>query len=141
MKLPSVLIVCPASASANNGNWQTAWRWSQMLETDFEVSIAQEWTNEPTDVMLAMHARRSADSIARWAKFKNVDTDAPGLAVVLTGTDLYRDIQTDASAQASLALCAAPDRVARMCASNATIEHASQSPCDFSIYSGTAASA
>lgn len=103
MKSPRVLIVCPASASANNGNWQTAWRWSQMLNKNFEVSIAQAWTNEPTDVMLAMHARRSADSIARWAKFKNVDTDAPGLAVVLTGTDLYRDIQTDTSAQASLA--------------------------------------
>jgi putative glycosyltransferase (TIGR04348 family) len=103
MKLPRILIVCPALASANNGNWLTAWRWSQMLSKNFEVSIAQEWNGEPFDVMLAMHARRSAESIARWALSKKVGTDAPGLAVVLTGTDLYRDIQTDASAQASLA--------------------------------------
>lgn len=102
MKPPRVLIVCPALASANNGNWQTAWRWSQMLSPTFDVSIAQEWDGEPVDAMLALHARRSADSIARWAHSKNTSTDAPGLAVVMTGTDLYRDIQTDASAQASL---------------------------------------
>jgi putative glycosyltransferase (TIGR04348 family) len=103
MKPPRILIVCPALASANNGNWQTAWRWSQMLSPMFEVSIAQEWNGEPFDAMLAMHARRSADSIARWAQSMNASAEARGLAVVLTGTDLYRDIQTDASAQASLA--------------------------------------
>ena len=50
--------------------------------------------------MIALHARRSAPSIKAWA-------DAcPGkpLIVVLTGTDLYRDIHTDAAAQRSLAL-------------------------------------
>lgn len=50
--------------------------------------------------MLALHARRSAASIHAWA-------DAwPGkpLIVILTGTDLYRDIHTDANAQKSLAL-------------------------------------
>ncbi len=103
MNAPRLLIVCPALASANNGNWQTAWRWSHMLSPMFEVSIAQEWNGEPFDVMLAMHARRSAESIARWAQVKNASADASGLAVVLTGTDLYRDIHTDASAQASLA--------------------------------------
>ncbi len=102
MNPPRILIVCPALAATNNGNWQTAWRWSQMLSPMYEVSIVQAWNGEPFDAMLAMHARRSADSIARWAQSKNTNTDAPGLAVVLTGTDLYRDIQTDASAQASL---------------------------------------
>jgi len=53
--------------------------------------------------MLALHAKRSASAIARWAQARGVSADAPGLGVVLTGTDLYRDIQTDASAQASLA--------------------------------------
>ena len=52
--------------------------------------------------MLALHAKRSADSIQRWAQSKNASSDVPGLAVVLTGTDLYRDIRTDAAAQASL---------------------------------------
>lgn len=102
MTLPRVFIVCPALANANNGNWLTASRWSQMLSKNFTVNIGQEWDGEPCDVMLALHARRSADSIERWALSKHASTDVPGLAVVLTGTDLYRDIQSDASAQASL---------------------------------------
>ncbi len=50
--------------------------------------------------MVALHARRSADSIHAWAK---AFPDRP-LIVVLTGTDLYRDIHHDATAQQSLAL-------------------------------------
>ena len=50
--------------------------------------------------MLALHARRSALSIHAWAK---THPEKP-LVVVLTGTDLYRDIQCDASAQRSLEL-------------------------------------
>ena len=99
---PRVLIISPAAAEANNGNWHTAWRWSQMLRPAFDVSIAQTWNGEPFDVMLALHARRSADAITRWAQAnfhrKGAPHSAPGLGVVLTGTDLYRDIQTDAAA-------------------------------------------
>ena len=103
MNRPHILIVGPASALDNNGNWQTAWRWSRMLRPAFQVTIAPSWSGEPFDVMLALHARRSADSIASWAHAQCACAVAPGLGVVLTGTDLYRDIQTDASAQASLA--------------------------------------
>lgn len=103
MNQPRVIIISPAQARANNGNWQTAWRWSRMLRPRFQTTIAQTWNGEPFDVMLALHARRSADSIAAWARAHGASADAPGLAVVLTGTDLYRDIQTDASARASLA--------------------------------------
>ena len=110
MNKPRVLIVSPALANANNGNWQTAWRWSRMLSPQFDVTIAQTWNGAPHgmsyDVMLALHARRSADAIAAWAKTHgrsaNSTASARGLAVVLTGTDLYRDIQTDAAAQGSL---------------------------------------
>jgi putative glycosyltransferase (TIGR04348 family) len=50
--------------------------------------------------MIALHARRSADTIARFANAR------PGrpLVVVLTGTDLYRDIRSDESARRSLDL-------------------------------------
>ena len=102
MKKPRVIIISPALANANNGNWQTAWRWSRMLSPAFDATIAQKWDGQPRDAMLALHARRSADSIAAWARAKAAATHAPGLAVVLTGTDLYRDIQTDGAAQASL---------------------------------------
>ncbi|MBK9345701.1 MAG: TIGR04348 family glycosyltransferase [Burkholderiales bacterium] len=103
MPSPRVLIISPsASAAANNGNWHTAWRWSQMLHPAFDATIARHWNGDPFDVMLALHARRSADSIARWAQAHGASNNAPALGVVLTGTDLYRDIQTDAAAQASL---------------------------------------
>ena len=100
MKLPHILIVGPASASANNGNWQTAKRWQAMLSGHYRVEIMQSWNGEPFDAMLALHARRSADTIARWAA---AQPDKP-LALALTGTDLYRDIAVDAQAQQSLQL-------------------------------------
>jgi len=50
--------------------------------------------------MIALHARRSAASIARFA---DSATQCP-LILVLTGTDLYRDIRSDASALRSLDL-------------------------------------
>ena len=107
MPAPRVLIVSPATEAANNGNWHTAARWAQMLQPDCEVAIAQDWDGTPYDVLLALHARRSAPAIARWAQAHAAPHNAPGLAVVLTGTDLYRDIQTDAQAHASLRLARA----------------------------------
>ncbi len=101
---PRILIVTPAAAHANNGNWQTAWRWTGFLKRDFDVSIAQQWRGTSHDVLLALHARRSADDIVAWASAKGVAAKAPGLAVVLTGTDLYRDIVNDVKAQRSLEL-------------------------------------
>ncbi len=99
-----VLIITPAAAKANNGNWQTAWRWARFLRTEFDVTIDQKWRGEPQDVMLALHARRSASDIAAWAESRSANDRAPGLCVVLTGTDLYRDIATDPSARQSLKL-------------------------------------
>jgi putative glycosyltransferase (TIGR04348 family) len=97
---PSLVLVTPALASANNGNWQTAQRWARMLADDYEVRLCLSWDGEPADAMLALHARRSAASVAAWAE------RYPGrpLVLALTGTDLYRDIRIDADAQRSLAL-------------------------------------
>jgi len=93
-------MVTPALADANNGNWQTARRWSQMLRSHYRVELVSSWQGEPADVLVALHARRSADSIQRWA------SERPGhpQVVVLTGTDLYRDIHVDVRAQRSLEL-------------------------------------
>ncbi len=101
MKKPSLCIVTPALADANNGNWQTARRWARMLSGHYRVRVAREWVpGEGGDLLLTLHARRSASSVAAWAK---AHPDRP-LVLALTGTDLYRDIATDASAQSSLAL-------------------------------------
>lgn len=101
-----IVIVSPALADANNGNWQTARRWQRMLSGAHSARITREWPGHIADnaaadhVMLALHARRSAPSIAAWAAARA----SHSLAVVLTGTDLYRDIATDAAAQHSLTL-------------------------------------
>ncbi|MDP2019536.1 MAG: TIGR04348 family glycosyltransferase, partial [Hydrogenophaga sp.] len=102
MKKPSLCIVTPALADANNGNWQTARRWAHMLRGHYAVRLVKDWpdthTNDDgTDILLALHARRSADSVAAWAR---AHPHKP-LVLALTGTDLYRDIQSDASAQRS----------------------------------------
>jgi putative glycosyltransferase (TIGR04348 family) len=103
MSRSSVVIVSPALAAANNGNWRTARRWQLLLAPACRVRVVQHWpdVDAGTDtLMLALHARRSADSIQAWAQAHQ----GRGLAVVLTGTDLYQDIRTDAQAQRSLEL-------------------------------------
>ena len=93
-----VCIVSPALADANNGNWHTALRWSRFLASVAQVQITQAWDGAPVDALIALHARRSAASIAR---FRDAHPHAP-LALVMTGTDLYRDLGSDASAQHSV---------------------------------------
>jgi putative glycosyltransferase (TIGR04348 family) len=102
MSRPSVVIVSPAVAASNNGNWQTATRWRELLADSMDARVAQHWPDGDSsgDILLALHARRSADSVQAWARARG----ARGLAVVLTGTDLYQDIGNDPLAQRSLEL-------------------------------------
>lgn len=98
-----VVIVTPALADANNGNWQTTQRWAHFLIGAYRVRLAKAWPDAGAAqdrAMIALHARRSAASIAAW----HAERGNTGLGLVLTGTDLYRDIRTDAGAQRSLAL-------------------------------------
>ena len=98
---PRIVIVCPATPESNNGNWRTARRWQRLLQGSAQVRIAQQWPDAGAvhdDVMLALHARKSASSIAAW----HARHGAHGLGVALTGTDIYPDITRDALAMASL---------------------------------------
>jgi putative glycosyltransferase (TIGR04348 family) len=104
MARPHILIVSPASARENNGNWQTASRWMRHLAARGRVTVAPGWDSaQPVpDLLIALHARRSAASLAA---FTEAHPERPSL-LVLTGTDLYRDIHQDdaggAAARASL---------------------------------------
>ena len=71
-----------------------------MLRPAYRVRLCTEWSAGDEALMIALHARRSAASVAAWRK---VHPQRP-LLLVLTGTDLYRDIASDASAQRSLLL-------------------------------------
>ena len=100
-RMPTLCIVSPALADANNGNWQTAQRWAHMLSGQYKTRISAAWPDgQDADVLLALHARRSAPSIAAWAQ----TYPARPLVVALTGTDLYHDIHHDADAKRSLQL-------------------------------------
>ncbi len=102
--MSSVVIISPALQDANNGNWQTARRWAHMLSKAHRTRIIRAWQPEADDlcqsdnVMIALHARRSAASIAAWVSQRS----SHSLIVALTGTDLYRDIEIDRQAQQSL---------------------------------------
>jgi putative glycosyltransferase (TIGR04348 family) len=107
-----IWIVSPASARANNGNWQSASRWARFLRTRHRVTITQHWPDpaaasaaaspasapDVPDLLIALHARRSASSLQAWSQ---AWPRRPSI-LLLTGTDLYRDIHSDASAQRSL---------------------------------------
>jgi hypothetical protein len=94
-------LVTPNLPEARSGNFITAARYRRILERlGHRVRLTTCYDGEPADALIALHARRSHASIRRFAD------ERPGRprVVVLTGTDLYRDIHDDASAQESLDL-------------------------------------
>lgn len=97
-----IVIVSPARREANNGNWRTAERWSRFLRDRFDVEIANVWgpASGIPQCMIALHARRSAGSLAN---FFEASPNHPRI-LVLTGTDLYRDVAESATARRSLDL-------------------------------------
>jgi putative glycosyltransferase (TIGR04348 family) len=96
-----IQLVTPAPLGVNNGNRMTALRWAAILrKLGHQLTIEQGYHGTPCDLMIALHARRSFDSIEH---FHKKYPDRP-LIVVLTGTDLYRDIHRDRRAQRSLEL-------------------------------------
>jgi putative glycosyltransferase (TIGR04348 family) len=92
-------IVTPAPPGSNYGNRVTAVRWAQILrKLGHQVSIAEKYDEQPFDLLIALHARRSGPSIIRWRR-KRPQTP---LVIALTGTDLYSEIQSKIRAQESL---------------------------------------
>jgi putative glycosyltransferase (TIGR04348 family) len=97
----NIQLVTPAPLKINNGNKITAVRWAGILKKlGHRVRVTQSYGGKPCDLLIALHARRSYDSIQR---FHDSHPDLP-LVVVLTGTDVYRDIHVDPKAQQSLEL-------------------------------------
>lgn len=96
-----IVIVTPAAAGSRHGNRNTAARWACLLrKLGHRVAIQMSWHGTPADAMIALHARRSHDSLMR---FRRACPGRP-LVLALTGTDLYRDIRFDANAQESMRL-------------------------------------
>lgn len=99
--MPRIAIVTPARAGTRNGNRHTATRWAAMLRSArLQADVRLSWQGEKCDALLALHARRSHESIRRFS------AERPGapLIVVLTGTDLYKDLPDSREARRSLEL-------------------------------------
>jgi|SRR5579863_669265 len=94
-----IRMVCPAPAGSLHGNRVTAVRWARILkDLGHRVAIAGDFDKERCDLLIALHARRSAGAILR---FRACHADKP-LVVALTGTDLYKDLPRSEMARHSL---------------------------------------
>lgn len=99
--LMHLLIVTPAPQGSRKGNRITAERWRRMLRSlGHRVELAESFTGQRCDALIALHARKSAASVSR---FRREHPDAP-LIVVLTGTDLYHDLAVSKVAGRSIEL-------------------------------------
>ena len=100
-----IALVTPASPGSLSGNRVTAERWAGMLnELGHEASVEESDTPEALaadpDLLVALHARKSARAIA---SFRSRHPQR-ALVVALTGTDLYGGLEGDETALRSLAM-------------------------------------
>jgi putative glycosyltransferase (TIGR04348 family) len=84
-----ISLITPAKKQSRAGNRTTAVRWARILrDLGHQVRVAVDYGEEPAHMMIALHAWRSAESVAA---FRRRYPDRP-LIVALTGTDIYRFI-------------------------------------------------
>ncbi len=85
----NITLVSPVPVTSLSGNRTTAVRWQRLLEElGHSTDLVLSWQDDEADVLIALHARKSFDSIRRFHEVR------PGasLVVTLTGTDLYCDL-------------------------------------------------
>lgn len=91
----------PAPEGSLTGNRRTAVRWAEMFtRLRHSPRIVEQYRGEACELMIGLHAVKSAHSIAR---FRSERPDAP-LLVALTGTDLYDGLKHSEAARRSLDL-------------------------------------
>jgi putative glycosyltransferase (TIGR04348 family) len=97
-----VALVTPAPPGSTSGNRVTALRWARILrDLGHRVRVIERYGGGGGfDALVALHARKSAPSVERFAR----DHPQAPLVVALTGTDVYRDIKRSAVARRSLEL-------------------------------------
>jgi len=88
----NISLITPAKKQSRAGNRTTAVRWARILrELGHRVGVAVDYDGKPADLMVALHAWRSAESVRA---FRRRYPDRP-LIVALTGTDVYRFLASD----------------------------------------------
>jgi len=82
-----IALVTPAAAGSRSGNRVTAIRWERILrKLGHQVSISVDEPDPSADLLIAIHAWRSANAVA---KFRLAAPSKPVL-VLLAGTDIYK---------------------------------------------------
>jgi putative glycosyltransferase (TIGR04348 family) len=88
----NITLVTPAGQLSRSGNRTTAERWAMILrELGHEVRLALAYEGESADMLIALHAWRSAASVTH---FRERNPHKP-LVVGLAGTDIYRFLASD----------------------------------------------
>lgn len=96
-----VQIICPAPLQTVYGIRVTAVRWSKILRAlGNSVDISQHYGGTISDLMVAMHAFRSADAIIQFRK-RHPEKHS---ILAITGTDIYRDVPRSAKAREAMAI-------------------------------------
>jgi putative glycosyltransferase (TIGR04348 family) len=102
----NIRLVTPAARGSRAGNRTSANRWAAILRRlGHRVQVTTEYQGEPAQLLVALHAWRSAAAVARFAA---AYPERP-LVVVLTGTDAYRFIHSHR--QTTLASLDAADHI------------------------------
>ncbi len=128
-----ILLLNPKPEQERAGNTVTADRWERILGSlGHEVTVARAYEGQPCDLLVALHAGRTADSVRR---YRDRRPDGP-LVVALTGTDLYRDLEASPEARRSVEAAdrlvvlqeKAPDRLPAGVRDRARVIHQSARP-------------
>lgn len=87
-----ISLITPAGKQSKSGNRTTAGRWARILRgLGHRVLVATEYHDEDVEMMIALHAWRTADASHR---FHDLYPNRP-LVVALTGTDINEFIFSD----------------------------------------------
>jgi putative glycosyltransferase (TIGR04348 family) len=87
-----IVLITPDGPTSRTGNKVAASRWAKILRRlGHRVRVAATYEGQPADLMVAVHAWRSAEPVAR---FKAKYPDRP-LVLQLSGTDIYEYLKSD----------------------------------------------
>ena len=85
-------LATPAKKNSRNGNRASALRWAAMLrDKGHVVHVDTDYSGEPTDLLIALHAWRSAAAIDRYRQLHPTQA----LIVALGGTDVNGFLKSD----------------------------------------------
>jgi putative glycosyltransferase (TIGR04348 family) len=87
-----IVLITPEGPTSRTGNRVAASRWARILRRlGHRVRVTSDYDGRPADLMVAVHAWRSAAAIAR---FKARHPAQP-VVLQLSGTDIYQYIRSD----------------------------------------------